>query len=75
MKKVLITGASGLLGREVLKTFQGFGWDVLGLAYTRAKDNLKKVDLTDTELLQDVIKEYQVMKTLKRLCIIVSKVS
>lgn len=75
MKKVLITGASGLLGREVLKTFQVFGWDVLGLAYTRAKDNLKKVDLTDTELLQDVIKEYQVMKTLKRLCIIVSKVS
>lgn len=59
MKKVLITGASGLLGREVLKTFQVFGWDVLGLAYTRAKDNLKKVDLTDTELLQDVIKEYQ----------------
>eukprot|EP00057_Strongylocentrotus_purpuratus_P006361 XP_011660835.1 PREDICTED: methionine adenosyltransferase 2 subunit beta isoform X4 [Strongylocentrotus purpuratus] len=59
MKKVLITGASGLLGREVLKTFQASGWDVLGLAYTRAKDNLKKVDLTDTEPLQDVIKEYQ----------------
>nr|XP_054754798.1 methionine adenosyltransferase 2 subunit beta-like isoform X2 [Lytechinus pictus] len=59
MKKILITGASGLLGRELFKTFQDYGWDVLGLAYTRAKENLRKVDLTDSKAIQDVIMGYQ----------------
>ncbi|XP_063970423.1 methionine adenosyltransferase 2 subunit beta-like isoform X1 [Lytechinus pictus] len=59
MKKILITGASGLFGRELFKTFQDSGWDVLGLAYTRAKGNLRKVDLTDSKAIQDVIMGYQ----------------
>ena len=44
-KRVLITGASGLLGRAVLKTFTESNWDVLGLCFSRAKGNLQRVDL------------------------------
>ena len=60
--KVLITGASGLLGREVTKTFQAASWDVLGLAYTRTSDKLKKVDLKDADAVTGVIQEYQVRR-------------
>ena len=34
-KRVLITGASGLLGRAVLSTMKQNGWVVLGTAFTR----------------------------------------
>ena len=50
--KVLITGASGLLGRSLLKCFKDKEWRVQGLAYTRASENLKKVDLTDVSQLE-----------------------
>lgn len=35
-KRVLITGASGLLGRQLVSEFVGKSWDVLGLAFSRA---------------------------------------
>lgn len=59
--RVLITGASGLLGRAILKEFeQSDRWDALGLAYSRAKGSLKKVDITDPAQVRAVIKEYKV---------------
>ena len=58
-RKVLITGASGLLGRAVLKCFQDQNWKVLGLAYTRASGNLQKVDLNDAAQVERVFKNFQ----------------
>lgn len=58
-KKVLVTGASGLLGREILKCFVAEKWEVLGLAYSRARDNLKKVDLCDPAQVEDVLEQYK----------------
>ncbi|KAJ3278878.1 Methionine adenosyltransferase 2 subunit beta, partial [Blyttiomyces sp. JEL0837] len=46
--KVLVTGASGLLGRAVFNAFDKDGkYDVIGLAFSRATDRLEKLDLTD----------------------------
>ncbi len=43
--KVLVTGASGLLGRAVLAELQQSGHDVVGTALSRAADNLIKVNM------------------------------
>ncbi|OVE74258.1 hypothetical protein BVX94_00875 [bacterium B17] len=55
--KVLITGASGLLGRALMDAFSEE--DVLGLAYSRAAGNLKKLDITDPEAVNACISEYK----------------
>ena len=39
-KRVLITGASGLLGRAVLAAFKRSEWTVLGSAFTRYLINI-----------------------------------
>jgi nucleoside-diphosphate-sugar epimerase len=39
-KRVLVTGATGLLGRAVVKAFEGAQWDVLGLGLSRSKVRL-----------------------------------
>ena len=57
--RVLITGATGLLGREVYKTFTENGWSVLGLAYSRAKGDLVKVDLRDSTALEKVFDDFK----------------
>lgn len=49
LRKVLITGASGLLGREILKVFHSSGFNVLGLCHSRRGANLIPSDLTDSE--------------------------
>lgn len=58
-RKVLITGASGLLGREVLKCFEAGNWQVLGLAYSRAAGNLQKVDLNDASQVEAVLEKFR----------------
>lgn len=58
-KRVLVTGASGLLGREILKCFAAEKWEVLGLAYSRARDSLKKVDLCDPAQVEDVLEQFK----------------
>jgi len=45
--RVIITGASGVLGAQIYKTFEQAGHDVLGLAHSRATGKLKQVDLMD----------------------------
>ncbi|XP_071951791.1 methionine adenosyltransferase 2 subunit beta-like [Antedon mediterranea] len=60
MKKVLITGASGLLGRAILKEFSNnASWEVLGLAFSRSGNNLKKVDLTDETAIKDTLNTFK----------------
>ncbi|KAH6666897.1 putative methionine adenosyltransferase 2 subunit beta [Halenospora varia] len=45
-KTALITGATGLLGRQVVKAFERAGWDVKGTGFTRAKPpTILKLDL------------------------------
>ena len=46
-KIALITGATGLLGRQVVKAFTRAGWEVKGTGYTRASPpTILKVDLS-----------------------------
>ncbi|KAH9504003.1 Methionine adenosyltransferase 2 subunit beta [Bulinus truncatus] len=59
-KKIIITGASGLLGRECFKVFvNDEEWVTLGLAYSRTSNYLKKVDLTDFEQVAATVKEFK----------------
>ncbi|XP_076467753.1 methionine adenosyltransferase 2 subunit beta-like [Babylonia areolata] len=60
MKKVLITGASGLLGRAVMQEFESdASWTVLGLAFSRAGSKLRKVDITDPQAVKSLILEFK----------------
>jgi S-adenosylmethionine synthetase len=36
-RTALITGATGLLGRQVVKAFERQNWEVVGTGFTRAK--------------------------------------
>jgi len=57
--RVLITGASGLLGRHVMQEFKQNKWVVKGLAFSRAKGDLVKVDLTDKLAVEDVFRSFK----------------
>ncbi|XP_055353194.1 methionine adenosyltransferase 2 subunit beta-like [Paramacrobiotus metropolitanus] len=58
-KVVLITGASGLLGRAILRIFEEAGWQAFGLAFSRASRNSKliRVELRDFAAVNDVVSE------------------
>lgn len=43
--KVIVTGASGVLGTAVYDAFKSAGHETLGLAFSRPTGELKKVDL------------------------------
>ncbi|GJJ76460.1 dTDP-4-dehydrorhamnose reductase [Entomortierella parvispora] len=55
--RVLVTGASGLLGRAVAAEFKNAGHEVIGIAFTRAKGDLKKLDLEDSAAVEAFIDE------------------
>ncbi|KAK8404709.1 hypothetical protein O3P69_007753 [Scylla paramamosain] len=54
---VLVTGASGLLGRAVCAVLRKAGHAVKGLAFSRAGPGLIKCDLTDLEAVRLVIEK------------------
>ncbi|KIH87942.1 hypothetical protein SPBR_05154 [Sporothrix brasiliensis 5110] len=55
-KHVLVTGASGLLGRQVVRAFGDDGWTVTGTAFSRANGTtLRKVDLEDASAVEAVL--------------------
>lgn len=57
---MLITGASGLLGRAIMKQFSNSDkWEVLGLAHSRATEALKKVDLFDFDETKRVVNDFK----------------
>jgi len=57
-KKALITGATGLLGRQVVKEFKRGGWDVVGTGFTRASPpSILKVDLRSEVEVKKVIED------------------
>ena len=71
---VLITGASGLLGRQVLKYFedsnlqskylvdgiQNFKFNCLGLCHSRVKDKLRPINLNDPNQVNTLVEEFKV---------------
>lgn len=59
-KRVMITGASGLLGRAVLQEFENDeSWTAQGLAFSRAGNKLKKVDITDRHAVADAMQYFK----------------
>jgi dTDP-4-dehydrorhamnose reductase len=54
--KVIVTGASGLLGRAIMKAFAQE--DVLGLALSRTGESLSRLDLTDRVAINDCVGEF-----------------
>lgn len=54
---ILITGASGLLGREVRRLFSVTGFSVTGTAHSRAKPGLVCVDLADAQSVARLVDE------------------
>src|SRR5690242_21943938 len=59
--KVLITGASGLLGRSVHQQCIEKGYGTKALAFTRSdpSKNLVKLDLTDASAVESCLNEYK----------------
>lgn len=55
---VVITGATGLLGRQVLKAFQDDGWNVVGTGFSRAKPpTIRKLDLGNSNEVTSLLDE------------------
>lgn len=46
-RSAIITGATGLLGRQVLQVFERAGWHAVGTGFSRATSSILKVDLSD----------------------------
>jgi S-adenosylmethionine synthetase len=63
--KVIVTGASGLLGRAVVKEFIDAEHEVVGIVYSRvpnddaAKAVCKKCDLRDSEAFATICKDFE----------------
>jgi S-adenosylmethionine synthetase len=53
--KVLITGATGLLGRAIRKEFETTDWEILSLGFSREHAEIIKLDLTDFDLVRMLI--------------------
>ncbi|XP_030010130.1 methionine adenosyltransferase 2 subunit beta isoform X1 [Sphaeramia orbicularis] len=57
--RVLVTGATGLLGRAVCREFENSGWLVIGTGYRRARPRLLRCDLTDEDAVRGLVQEYK----------------
>ncbi|KAJ2963417.1 hypothetical protein NQZ79_g1577 [Umbelopsis isabellina] len=57
--KVLVTGASGLLGRAVYQHFKKNGHEVVGTAYSRATNELHKLDLTKESDVREFVEAHK----------------
>lgn len=57
--RVLVTGATGLLGRSLCKQLHDDGWIVTATGWRRARPRLLRCDLTDDEQVHAVVQEYK----------------
>lgn len=58
-RRVLVTGATGLLGRAVYKEFQNNAWHALGCGYRRAQPRFLRCNLTDEDAVRAVVQDFQ----------------
>ncbi|MGH0116391.1 UNVERIFIED_CONTAM: hypothetical protein FKN15_035695 [Acipenser sinensis] len=58
-RRVLVTGATGLLGRAVYKEFQDNDWYTVGCGYSRARPRFEKCNLLDADAVRAMIQEFQ----------------
>lgn len=57
-KTAFVTGATGLLGRQVVRAFDRAGWTVVGTGFLRAKPpSILKVDLEDQGAIEAALDE------------------
>ncbi|KAF8425494.1 RmlD-like substrate binding domain-containing protein [Tirmania nivea] len=57
-KTAVVTGATGQLGRQVVKAFEKEGWEVFGTGFSRAKPPaIRKVDLQNREEVVNILDE------------------
>lgn len=55
-KSVLVTGATGLLGRQILRAFERSNWSAKGTGFSRADGHsILKLDLGDDAETQNVL--------------------
>lgn len=54
--KTIVTGASGLLGREVFRVFKEQFTETVGTCFSRDNGVLHKIDLTDSKAVYDFVK-------------------
>ncbi len=56
MRKVIVTGASGLLGRAIQRVFAASPeWETIGLAKNRVGDGMKRLDLLQPEAVRELL--------------------
>lgn len=55
MSKVVVTGASGVLGSAVFDAFKKSGYHVTGLAHSRPRDELRQLDLLDEPKIEGLV--------------------
>ena len=65
--RVFITGASGLLGRSVFRTFSseelsGIKWTCMGLCFRSTSELLVQCDLNDHEKVKRLLEEFRVKR-------------
>ncbi|MBN3287765.1 MAT2B adenosyltransferase, partial [Polyodon spathula] len=58
-RRVLVTGATGLLGRAVYKEFHDNDWYTVGCGYSRARPRFEKCNLLDADAVRAMIQEFQ----------------
>ncbi|XP_010175436.1 methionine adenosyltransferase 2 subunit beta-like, partial [Antrostomus carolinensis] len=58
-RRVLITGATGLLGRAVFKEFSENNWNAVGCGYRRARPRFEQINLLDSVAVHDIIHDFQ----------------
>ena len=57
--KVIVTGASGVLGTVVYSAFKNSGYHTLGLAHSRSTNELVKLDLLDKDAVDRTFEEFK----------------
>uniref|UniRef100_A0A8B9TIJ6 Methionine adenosyltransferase 2 subunit beta n=2 Tax=Anas platyrhynchos TaxID=8839 RepID=A0A8B9TIJ6_ANAPL len=58
-RRVLITGATGLLGRAVFKEFNQNNWNAVGCGYRRAQPKFEQINLLDSVAVHEIIRDFQ----------------
>ncbi|XP_010000352.1 PREDICTED: methionine adenosyltransferase 2 subunit beta [Chaetura pelagica] len=58
-RRVLITGATGLLGRAVFKEFKENNWNAVGCGFRRAQPRFEQINLLDCIAVHDIIHDFQ----------------